>query len=188
MLKESFCSLYQYFLKIEGMHLDGKVSASVDVVYGVPLSSVLGPLLFKLYTSKLFLIVKNHIVGCADDTTVYEVIPRVLSRSQVVGSLNQDLVAMNSWRLKWHMRLNSKKTKSMVVSRSRIIASGYSDPTLSSAVLDALKSLCILGATVDSKLTFDTHLREVMSKAARNLGVVRRARKLFVCPCVLKSV
>ena len=44
------------------MRLDGKVSASIDVVSGVLPGSVLGPLLFILYTSELFHIVGNHIV------------------------------------------------------------------------------------------------------------------------------
>ena len=45
----------------------------------------------------------------------------------------------------------------------------------------------ILEVTFDSKLTFETHLREVVSKAARSLVVVRRAGELFDCPRVLKS-
>ena len=45
----------------------------------------------------------------------------------------------------------------------------------------------ILGATFDSKLTFETHLRNVMSKTARRLRVVRRAGKLFDCSRVLKA-
>ena len=52
------------------MQSDGKVSASVDVVSGVPQGSVLGPLLFILYASELSHIVGNHIVGYADDITV----------------------------------------------------------------------------------------------------------------------
>ena len=35
-------------------------------------------------------------------------------------------------------------------------------------------------------LTFETHLREVVSKAARSLDVVRRVGKLLDCPRVLK--
>ena len=41
-------------------------------------------------------------------------------------SLHQDLAAIDSWLLKWHMRLNPKKIKSMV-SRSLINALCYSD-------------------------------------------------------------
>ena len=45
----------------------------------------------------------------------------------------------------------------------------------------------IFGVTYDSKLTFETYVREVVSKAARSLGAVRRAGKLFDCLRVLKS-
>ena len=99
-----------------------KISASVDVVSGVSQGSVLGPLLFILFTSELFLNVGNHITGHADDTTIYAVISRPLSYAQVMESLNHDLAAINSWCLKWHKRLNPKKTKSMVVSLSRTSA------------------------------------------------------------------
>ena len=71
------------------------------------------------------------------------------------------------------MRLHHKKTKSMVVSRSRTYAVGYSDFTLGCVELDEVKSLRILGVNFDSKLTLETPLHEVVSKTATNLGVVR---------------
>ena len=61
-------------------------------------------------------------MGYSDDTTIYAVIPRSLSRPQVMESLNQDLIAVNN--LKWHLSLNPKNTKSMVVSRSQASAPG----------------------------------------------------------------
>ena len=54
----------------------------------------------------------------ADDTTSNAVISRPLSRPQVVELLNQDWAAMNFCYLKWHMKLNPTKMKSMVISRS----------------------------------------------------------------------
>ena len=85
------------------------------------------------------------------------------------------------------MRLNSKKTKSMVVSRSWTSASGYGDLTLGGPKIEKLKSVCILGVILDSKLTFEMHLWEVVSKAARNLGIIRRTGQLFDCPRVLRG-
>ena len=90
-------------------------SVSVDVVSEMPQGSVLGPF-FALYTTELFRISGNHMLGYAGDTTIYEVIPRPLSRPQFMESLNRDLAAIHSWCLKWHMRLNPRKTKSMGIS------------------------------------------------------------------------
>ena len=93
-----------------------------------------------------------------DDTTIYAVIPRPLSRPQATGSLNQDLKAIQPWCLKRHMRLNPKNIQSMVVSRSRTFAPDYGDLTLGRADFKKVKSLRILGITFDSKLTLEANL------------------------------
>ena len=77
--------------------------------------------------------------------------------------------------------------ESMVVSRSRTIASRYDDLTLCGAELEEAKNLQILEVTLDSKLRFETHLRVVVLKAAKRLRFVGLAEKLFDCPRVLKS-
>ena len=80
--------------------MDGNVSKSVGVILRMVQDSVLGSLLFILHTSELFHLVENQIVGYADDTRIYAFIPRPLSSSQVMESLNRDLAAINSWCLK----------------------------------------------------------------------------------------
>ena len=47
----------------------------VNVVSEVPQVSVLGPLLFLLYTSELFFILENKLIGYADDSTLMAVVP-----------------------------------------------------------------------------------------------------------------
>ena len=47
----------------------------VNVVSGVPQGSVLGLLLFLLYTSELFSILENKLIGYADDSTSMDVVP-----------------------------------------------------------------------------------------------------------------
>ena len=51
-------------------------------------------------------------------------------------------------------------------------------------MLKEVKSQHSLGLTLDSKFTFESQLREVVSKAAESGG--RLAGKLFDCPRVLK--
>ena len=111
---------------------------------------------------------------------------RPLLRPQVMISLNQDSVAIHFWCFMWHMRLNPKKTKSLAVSRPQTYAPGHGDLALGGAEPKEVKSLSNLEVTFDSKFTFETHSREVVSKAARSLGIVHRAGKLFDCLPVLK--
>ena len=86
-------------------------------------------------------------MGYEDDTTIYAVIPRPLSCSQVMESLNQELATIKSWRLKRHLMLNPKKTKSIVVNRSQTIAPNYGGLTLGGAKLGEVKGLRTLGVT-----------------------------------------
>ena len=54
---------------------DGCRSKLVNVVPGVPQGSVLGSLFFLPYTSELFSILENKLIGYADDSTLMAVVP-----------------------------------------------------------------------------------------------------------------
>ena len=55
--------------------VDGCRSKLVNDVLGVPQGSFWGHLLFFLYTSELFFILENKLIGYADDTTFMAVVP-----------------------------------------------------------------------------------------------------------------
>ena len=55
--------------------VDGCRSKLVNIVPGVQQGSVFGPLLFLLYTSELFFILENKLIGYADDSTLIAVVP-----------------------------------------------------------------------------------------------------------------
>ena len=96
--------------------VDGCLSKLVNVVSGVPQGSVLGPLLFLLFTSELFSILENKLIGYADDSTLMPVVPSTGARFTVAESMNRDLVRVNAWCDLWGMKLSASKTKTMIVS------------------------------------------------------------------------
>ena len=61
-------------------------SKLVNVVSGVPQGNVLGPSLFLLYTSELFSILENELIGYADDSTLIAVVPSPGVRDAVAES------------------------------------------------------------------------------------------------------
>ena len=89
----SVLSILTEFLsnRYQKVMVDGCRSKLVNVVSGVPQGSVLGPLLFLLYTWKLFSILENKLIGYADDSTLKAVMPSEGFRVAVAESLISNL-------------------------------------------------------------------------------------------------
>ena len=92
-------SVLTQFLSDRSQHVmvDGCRSKLVNVVSGVPQGSVLGPLLFLLYTSELFTYLDNKLIGYADHSTLIAVVPSPGLRAAVAESLSSDLVKVSEW-------------------------------------------------------------------------------------------
>ena len=75
----------------------------------------------------------------------------------------------------WGMKLNVSKTKTMRVSRSRIMHPQSPALTIGGTVLKESDDLVILGVTFDSKMTFEKHLRSFSRAASQRLGILRKS-------------
>ena len=157
--------------------VDGCRSKLVNVVSGGQQGSVLGPLLFLLYTSELFSILDNKLIGYADDSTLIAVVPSPGLRVAVAESLSHDLGKVSEWCDLWGMKLNA--TKTMIVSRSHTMHPQSPALTNGRNVLKESDDLVILRVTFDSKMTFEKHLRSVSKAASQQLGILRKSWQVF---------
>ena len=116
----SMLSIWTQFLSDQSHHVmfDGCRSKLVNVMSGVSQGSVLGPLLFLLYTSEIFSILENKLIGYADDSILIAVVSSPSLRVAVAESLSCDPVKVNEWCDLGGMKLNASKTKTIIVSRS----------------------------------------------------------------------
>ena len=159
--------------------VDGCRSKLVNVVSWVPHGSVLCPLLFILYTSVLFSILENKLIGYADDSTLMAVVPSPGVRVTVAESLIRDLGRVREWCDLWWMKLNESKTKTTRVSRFRTMHPQSPSLTIGVTALKEYDDHVILGVTFDSKMTFENHLRSVSRSTSRRLGISRKSWWVF---------
>ena len=177
----SVLSILTQFLSDRSQYVmvDGCRSKLVNVMSGVPQGSVFGPLLFLLYTSELFYILENKLIGYDDDSTLIAVVPSPGLKVAIAESLVRDLVKVNEWCHLWGMKLNASKTKIMIVSRSRTMHPQSPALTIGGTVLKGSDDLVILGVTFDSKMTFEKHLCSVSRAASRRLGILKKSWQVF---------
>ena len=108
----SVLSILTQFLPNRSQHVmvDGCRSKLVNVVSGVPQGSVLGPLLFLLYTSELLYMLENKLIGYADDSILMAHVPSPGVKVAVAECLIHDLGRVSEWCDLWGMKLNASKT------------------------------------------------------------------------------
>ena len=107
-------------------------------------------------------------ISYVDDTTLYA---KFASPSDLL--VNAKLF-IQSWCSTWGMKLNHRKTHSIIISRSRTPYPFHPPLTLCGLDLEVSSSLKRLGVTIDDKLTFEKHVRNIASSIAQKTGLIRK--------------
>ena len=101
--------------------IKGNCSDSKDLTCGVPQGSVLGPILFTVYTWSLGRLIQQsklqyHIY--ADDTSIYlSVKPGDLKKG--IKQIEQCIALVQQWMCKFQLKMNNDKTEFMIISSKR---------------------------------------------------------------------
>ena len=78
------------------MQVDDKSSEMLDMHFGVPQGSILGPILFNLYVADLSGILSSTSAQYADDTTIYDSCKNGKIKS-CAQNLEKDLNNLSQW-------------------------------------------------------------------------------------------
>ena len=148
----SVSSILTQFLSNQSQHVivNRCRSKLVDVIAAVAQGSVLSQLLLLLHTTELFSILKNKLIGCADDFTLMADVPSPGIRVTETQSLIHDLGRVSEWCDLWGIKLNESKTKTTIVTRSCTMHPQSPPLTIGGTVLKESDDLVILGVTFDS--------------------------------------
>ena len=107
------------------------------------------------------------------------VVPSPYVKVAVAESLIRDVGRVSKWCDLWGMKLNASETKTIMVSRSRIMYPQSPPLTIGGTVLKESDDLVILGVTFDSNLTIQKHLRLVSRAASQRLDILRKTWRVF---------
>ena len=158
------------------------LSNEVHLKYSVPRGSVLGPLLFILYTANLSDLaatfnVKLH--AYADDTQLYFHCKPDTITPDTVANLENCITAISNWMSANRLKLNPSKAELLWVgSRNRIRKLQNGGPNLSvgGASISPASSVRLLGVTVTPDLQHDKHVTSVSATCFYQLRQLRRIR------------
>ena len=157
----------------------GTASTSQGVTSGVPQGSVLGPVLFLIFINDLPLKVLSPLSLFADDSKIFTRIVDKENESKIYENsgkdiLQQDLCNVLDWAKKWKMEFNVEKCK--------ILHIGSNNPrhkyNMDGKELIETDKEKDLGILIDCKLDFGCHIKEIVGRANRMIGLIRAA---FAC-------
>lgn len=161
---DEICSWLSSYLRsrVQIVTLDGERSNSVTVEHGVPQGSILGPLLFKLYTSDLPSVIKNCSIHLyADDTQLLSGFdPR--DSCVAMQNINSDLGAVYKWSRDHGLLLNAKKSCHMIIgtgaNRTKYQLNNFVTLHVDNTPLPLVEQSRNLGVIFDSQFNFEKHV------------------------------
>ena len=149
--------------------VNGKTSKWTTVLSGVPEGSLLAPLLFSLFINDLPREVNSGCLLYADDVKIFR---KIVSPSDGL-LLQRDLDRLTAWSVRWGLTLNPRKCKSFTITLRR--APVQTEYYINATKLEHVGEIRDLGIMLDTKLTFASHVNNVVSRANRSLGLLFRS-------------
>lgn len=148
--------------------INGVVSNRLPVTHGVPQGSILGPLLFSIFTSDLPSILTPEccIHMYADDTQLY-MSSALHSVDSTITKLNVNLSLVYQWSSENGLILNPKKSAALCIGTSAACAKEshyrHTDLKLWDCTIKIGGVAKNLGVTIDNTLSFEKHVNKKCS-------------------------
>ena len=169
--------------RFQKITVDGVLSDRFNIDFGVPQGSCLGPLLFVIYSSKLFNIVNNHLPNVhayADNTQLYLVFKPGNSTNETaaVSSIQSCIRDLQNWMLMDRLKVNPDRTEFLVLGTrqqlEKVITSHF---VVGESRICPSTKVKNLGSWFDPNLDMISHINNICSSSFYYLYNLRRIRK-----------
>ena len=131
---------------------------------------MLGPLLFLIYITDLSDNLQYNPKLFADDTSLFS---SVKVPERIATYLNSDLEGINKWAFQWKMSFNPDPTKQAqeVIFSRKTTKKIHPKIFFNNIPVSKADSQKHLGLHLDSKLSFDIHIKTVLTKVNGTVGL-----------------
>ena len=151
-------------------------SSIMEMTCGVPQGSVLGPLLFIIYTNDLpNALIHSKSILFADDTTIYYSSKNI---SHIFDKINNDLNSLEDWFKANKLSLNISKTHYMIFPWQLTKHENLS-LKINNEIINQVNKVKFLGMIIDENLTWQEHINYCSNKMSSGLYAINSSKHLL---------
>ena len=165
--------LLQLYLKDrkQVVKVKGFVGIPKEIISGVPQGSILGPILFNIFTNDSFYFVDGkNLHNFADDNTLPDQansIGKLVENFQYLSEVAYDWIDQNN------MTANPSKFHAILLSKNCTLTDRI--PTkIKERLIESETQVDLLGLKIDNRLPFNSHISAICKKAAKQLNALKR--------------